>query len=194
MIETEIEFKNLITSNQFKQIRDSLFIDITPFYQTNFYIDTEDLQIRKNILMLRIRELEDRFVLTLKVPNEAHVITEYHQITDESVLEKTNIDESDLGADIINVLKERNIDTNTLKIQGQLETIRYERTYKNGLLVLDESQYFGETDYELEFEAKNVSDGKVVFNEILDHYDIQRTEEVVKSERFYRKLVERKDG
>lgn len=144
--------------------------------------------------MLRIRELEDRFVLTLKVPNEAHVITEYHQILDESVLEKTNIDESDLGADIINVLKERNIDTNTLKIQGQLETIRYERTYKNGLLVLDESQYFGETDYELEFEAKNVSDGKVVFNEILDHYDIQRTEEVVKSERFYRKLVERKDG
>lgn len=194
MIETEIEFKNLITSNQFKQIRDSLFIDITPFYQTNFYIDTEDLQIRKNILMLRIRELEDRFVLTLKVPNEAHVITEYHQILDESVLEKTNIDESDLGADIINVLKERNIDTNTLKIQGQLETIRYERTYKNGLLVLDESQYFGETDYELEFEAKNVSDGKVVFNEILDHYDIQRTEEVVKSERFYRKLLERKDG
>ena len=194
MIETEIEFKNLITSDQFKQIRDSLFIDITPFYQTNFYIDTEDLQIRKNILMLRIRELEDRFVLTLKVPNEAHVITEYHQILDESVLEKTNIDESDLGADIINVLKERNIDTNTLKIQGQLETIRYERTYKNGLLVLDESQYFGETDYELEFEAKNVSDGKVVFNEILDHYDIQRTEEVVKSERFYRKLVERKDG
>lgn len=194
MIETEIEFKNLITSNQFKQIRDSLFIDITPFYQTNFYIDTEDLQIRKNILMLRIRELEDRFVLTLKVPNEAHVITEYHQILDESVLEKTNIDESDLGADIINVLKERNIDTNALKIQGQLETIRYERTYKNGLLVLDESQYFGETDYELEFEAKNVSDGKVVFNEILDHYDIQRTEEVVKSERFYRKLVERKDG
>lgn len=194
MIETEIEFKNLITSNQFKQIRDSLFIDITPFYQTNFYIDIEDLQIRKNILMLRIRELEDRFVLTLKVPNEAHVITEYHQILDESVLEKTNIDESDLGADIINVLKERNIDTNTLKIQGQLETIRYERTYKNGLLVLDESQYFGETDYELEFEAKNVSDGKVVFNEILDHYDIQRTEEVVKSERFYRKLVERKDG
>lgn len=194
MIETEIEFKNLITSNQFKQIRDSLFIDITPFYQTNFYIDTEDLQIRKNILMLRIRELEDRFVLTLKVPNEVHVITEYHQILDESVLEKTNIDESDLGADIINVLKERNIDTNTLKIQGQLETIRYERTYKNGLLVLDESQYFGETDYELEYEAKNVSDGKVVFNEILDHYDIQRTEEVVKSERFYRKLVERKDG
>lgn len=194
MIETEIEFKNLITSDQFKQIRDSLFIDITPFYQTNFYIDTEDLQIRKNILMLRIRELEDRFVLTLKVPNEVHVITEYHQILDESVLEKTNIDESDLGADIINVLKERNIDTNTLKIQGQLETIRYERTYKNGLLVLDESQYFGETDYELEFEAKNVSDGKVVFNEILDHYDIQRTEEVVKSERFYRKLVERKDG
>lgn len=194
MIETEIEFKNLITSDQFKQIRDSLFIDITPFYQTNFYIDTEDLQIRKNILMLRIRELEDRFVLTLKVPNEVHVITEYHQILDESVLEKTNIDESDLGADIINVLKERNIDTNALKIQGQLETIRYERTYKNGLLVLDESQYFGETDYELEFEAKNVSDGKVVFNEILDHYDIQRTEEVVKSERFYRKLVERKDG
>ena len=194
MIETEIEFKNLITSDQFKQIRDSLFIDITPSYQTNFYIDTEDLQIRKNILMLRIRELEDRFVLTLKVPNEAHVITEYHQILDESVLEKTNIDESDLGADIINVLKERNIDTNALKIQGQLETIRYERTYKNGLLVLDESQYFGETDYELEFEAKNVSDGKVVFNEILDHYDIQRTEEVVKSERFYRKLVERKDG
>ena len=194
MIETEIEFKNLITSDQFKQIRDSFFIDITPFYQTNFYIDTEDLQIRKNILMLRIRELEDRFVLTLKVPNEAHVITEYHQILDESVIEKTNIDESDLGADIINVLKERNIDTNTLKIQGQLETIRYERTYKNGLLVLDESRYFGETDYELEYEAKNVSDGKVVFNEILDHYDIQRTEEVVKSERFYKKLVERKDG
>ncbi len=193
MIETEIEFKNLITSDQFKQIRDSLFIDITPFYQTNFYIDTEDLQIRKNILMLRVRELEDRFVLTLKVPNEAHIITEYHQILDESVLEKTNIDESDLGADIINVLKERNIDTNALKIQGQLETIRYERTYKNGLLMLDESQYFGETDYELEYEAKNVSDGKVVFNEILDHYDIQRTEEVVKSERFYKKLVERKD-
>lgn len=193
MIETEIEFKNLITSDQFKQIRDSLFIGITPFYQTNFYIDTEDLQIRKNILMLRIRELEDRFVLTLKVPNEAHIITEYHQIIDESVLEKTNIDESDLGADIINILKKRNIDTNTLKIQGQLETIRYERTYKNGFLVLDESQYFGETDYELEYEAKNVSDGKVVFNEILDHYDIQRTKEVVKSERFYRKLVERKD-
>ncbi|MFC7339745.1 CYTH domain-containing protein, partial [Haloferula chungangensis] len=99
-----------------------------------------------------------------------------------------------LGADIINVLKERDIDTTALKIQGQLETIRYERTYKNGLLVLDESHYFDEIDYELEYEAKNVSDGKVVFNEILDHFDITRTEEVVKSERFYRKLVERKHG
>lgn len=194
MIETEIEFKNLITSEEFKEIRDSLFIDIVPFYQTNFYIDTEDLAIRENILMLRIRELEDRFVLTLKVPDEQHIITEYHHILDDEVIARAKINESDLSADIINVLKDKGIDTTSLSIQGSLETIRYERTYKNGILVLDESHYFNVTDYELEYEASSVKEGKDVFQEILDNFDIERTEEVVKSERFYQKLVEGKHG
>jgi len=58
--------------------------------------------------------------------------------------------------------------------------------------VLDKSTYLGETDYELEFEAPDVSTGQAEFTHILNKYGIVRREEIVKSARFYNALKQQK--
>ena len=66
----EIEFKTLLTKEEYDSLRD-FFKEQPPIRQTNHYIDTPDQAIRNHQMALRIRTLADRAELTLKVPQEA---------------------------------------------------------------------------------------------------------------------------
>lgn len=194
MFEKEIEFKNLLTESEYGKIQNDHFPGEKPIYLTNYYIDNSELQLIKNLLMLRIRLQDSKQLMTVKIPDERHVVYEYSGITNIDLTENMLLDENDIPKNIQEQLRMRNITINNLSIQGSLVTERFEKHLYSGLLVLDKSTYLGKTDYELEFETSDVDTGKLEFTQILNNYGIVRREEIVKSARFYNALKKIKEG
>ena len=192
MFEKEIEFKNLLTESEYGKIQNDHFPDEKPMHLTNYYIDNDELQLIKNLLMLRIRVQDQKQLMTVKIPDERHVVYEYSGVTNIELTEGNLIAETDIPENIRVQLAKRNITTNNLCIQGSLITERFEKPSHSGLLVLDKSTYLGMTDHELEFEAPDVATGKSEFTQILNNYGIVRREEIVKSARFYNALKHKK--
>lgn len=192
MFEKEIEFKNLLTENEYGKIQNDHFPGVKPMHLTNYYIDNDELQLIGNLLMLRIRVEDSRQLMTVKIPDEQHVVYEYSGVTDISLTEGVRIDEESIPENIREQLTKRGIPVNNLAIQGSLITERLEKPSHSGLLVLDKSSYLGTADYELEFEAPDVGTGKSEFAQILNKYGIVRREEIVKSARFYNLLKQQK--
>ena len=54
--ELEIEFKNLLTQEDYSSLKQYYFKQNEPFKQTNHYIDTENHDIISQKMALRIRE------------------------------------------------------------------------------------------------------------------------------------------
>lgn len=188
VFEKEIEFKNLLTESEYANIQNDHFLEDTAMHLTNYYIDNDNLELIQNFLMLRIRVQNDKQIMTVKIPDKRHVVYEYSGEVDIDVTPGIIIDENIIPANIREQLMKRSIQINNLSIQGALITERFEKKSHSGLLVLDKSTYLGQTDYELEFEAPDVSTGQAEFSQILNNYGIVRREEIVKSSRFYNAL------
>ena len=73
---------------------------------------------------------------------------------------------------VLEKLTEIGIESHDWLILGCLETIRYEMETDIGLMALDQSHYFGQTDYELELEVRDFEQGKVDFQQFLDENHI----------------------
>ncbi|CAD2078689.1 CYTH domain-containing protein [Jeotgalicoccus coquinae] len=192
MFEKEIEFKNLLTESEYGKIQNDHFPGKKPMHLTNYYIDNDELQLIGNLLMLRIRVQDGKQLMTVKIPDERHVVFEYSGVTDIELTEGILIDKHSIPGNIREQLTKRGITVNNLSIQGSLITERLEKSSHSGLLVLDRSTYLGTTDYELEFEAPDIGTGKAEFTQILNKYGIVRREEIVKSARFYNMLKQQK--
>lgn len=186
MQETEIEFKNLLTKDEFENIERALFKDVEAVSQTNYYVDTDRFDLRSNYLMLRIRKREDMNMLTLKVPIDEHVTEEFHNPLNEDIHIGDIVNKDMLSRPMFLIIRSHLINR-TLRVVGKLTTLRKEIDYNGGTLVLDYSTYLGHEDYEIEFEVDDVSK-ETVFNELLDTFNITKKDTPVKVERFYNAL------
>ncbi|WP_390174693.1 CYTH domain-containing protein, partial [Staphylococcus pseudintermedius] len=167
VIEREIEFKQLLDADSYVSIKTQHFKGQTPFKQVNYYIDTVDFQIQSQKMALRIREKADgTFELTLKVPDTVGLL-EYNAQFHMQPAENMTLKPSDIDDDIREVLEQRHVQLDALKILGALTTYRLETQTDEGLLVLDHSLYLGTEDYELEFEVRDFEAGQQAFNNLL---------------------------
>lgn len=167
--EKEIEFKNLLTKQEFECFVLFFQIDQKDFHtQTNYYFDTQNNFFKDNRMGFRLRVLRNKNELTLKRPIEEHV------------MEENTVEVSDFERDaIINqstfpsipFLQQFNLVTPLLCI-GSLQTNRVEIPFKNGTLFLDHSIYGQTEDYEVEYESSDVKYGKKVFHELLEEHNI----------------------
>ena len=65
----EIEAKVLVSKEEYNQVIKNLHLDTYyKFKQTNYYIDSDEYDIKKNGFALRVREKNQEFELTLKTP------------------------------------------------------------------------------------------------------------------------------
>lgn len=184
-IEQEIEFKQLLNRSTYDDIKATYFQAQQPFSQINFYIDTPDFQIQSQKMALRIRLKSDaQSELTLKVPAEVG-LTEYNASIDLEPVESQAITSDLLSPDIKAVLQEYNVDVTQLHVLGSLKTYRYETQLKDGLLVLDYSQYLNTEDYELEFEVAHYDTGLSAFKRILQDFNLEHHPPKNKVQRFF---------
>ena len=164
----EIEFKTLVSPQDFKRLIDHFAIQKTDFFtQTNHYFDTDDFQLKAQRMGLRIRVLADRGELTLKVPAPEglleinnHFIKRNHLPTEGAVAKK---------------LQELGIEIASIHLIGSLKTARAEKQIPQGLLALDESWYNQQHDFELELEVTEAESGKQAFQTLMADLNIPIT-------------------
>lgn len=184
-IEREIEFKQLLDRNSYQFIKTQYFKGQTPFKQVNYYIDTPDLQIQSQKMALRIRKKADgTFELTLKVPDQVGLL-EYNANIHIQPEKDMTLEPSDIDDEIREVLQQRHVQLDALKILGALTTYRLETKADEGLLVLDHSLYLGTEDYELEFEVRDFDAGQQAFNDLLTELQLSPVVPKNKVQRFF---------
>ena len=178
MPEIEKEFKNLLTKEQYEAIAgdyQSVFTkDVT---QTNSYYDYEGLlQQHKMALRIRIVEGKDTGEITLKIPQSSLEVLEYTEVLPVDILNAYNHNKQfTLPTSLQEALEDKGITLQTVNQIALLTTHRLEGALsENECLVLDESHYNGEIDYEMEMEVRSLELGEPVFLGILEKYKIER--------------------
>lgn len=188
--ELEIEFRNLLTKEEYDTLIESFRVKEEDFFeQTNYYLDTANFGLEERHSALRIRQLETQYQLTLKTP-EARGLMETTQILGEdqasAIISGANIP---VGP-VRDTLKELGINHEDLQVFGSLKTIRAEKDYKKGLLVFDKNFYGSISDFDLEYEVSDYDKGKEVFDKLLKEYQITNQPAKNKVARFYHHVYE----
>ncbi|PWW19141.1 uncharacterized protein YjbK [Cytobacillus oceanisediminis] len=181
----EIEFKNMITKDEFSTLRKFLGINEQDFTeQVNHYFDTPEFSLKSHASALRIRRKNESFEMTLKQPHPEGLLETTENLTEseaQQVLKKGKIP----FEQIKKAIEELGVNPDNLQYFGSLSTTRAEKNYLNGLAVLDHSRYLKKEDFEIEYEAGNREEGETIFLNLLKQLNIpvRKTENKIK--RFY---------
>ena len=178
MPEIEKEFKNLLTKEQYTSLvedyKDVFTKDVT---QTNSYYDYEGLlQEHKMALRIRIVEGKETGEITLKIPQSSLEVLEFTEVLPVDILNQYNNDKQfTLPPSIRKELEKEGISLQSVMQTALLTTHRLEGALsENEWLVLDESHYNGNIDYEMEMEVRSLELGEPVFLGILEKYKVER--------------------
>ncbi|WP_394583311.1 CYTH domain-containing protein [Cytobacillus firmus] len=181
----EIEFKNMITTDEFTALMNFLNLRSEDFSeQENHYFDTPDFLLKEKGSALRIRQKYGSFELTLKQPHPEGLLETNEDLSESEAAEM--IKNGKIPREQIKKsLEELGIKTDNLRYFGSLTTKRAEKEYNKGLAVLDHSRYLNKEDFEIEFEVDDRKEGKMVFLNLLQQLNIpvRKTENKIK--RFY---------
>ncbi len=183
--EVEIEFKNMLTPDEFFLLSNELSLKEESFTtQMNHYFDTPDFSLKSHRCALRIREKNGSFVLTLKQPHPDGLLETHQQL---SVAEYSSYMNNEKFAEghVYSILSDLGVDPKSIVYLGTLTTKRAEKETTDGLLVLDENQYLSVIDYELEYEAKERKKGEFEFSTFLKQYGIPERKTLNKIQRFF---------
>lgn len=164
----EIEFKVLINKEIYQQIYNDHHID-HQYSQTNYYLIHPKLTELK--YMLRIRQKQENYELTLKQP-QSYGNLETNLKIDKIIKEKI-ITHDFVTNEIFDLLKPLGLDSTMFKTDCVLTTTRCEIKTTDGLICLDQSLYNGITDYELEYEVFDYHHGKQVFLDFISQYNLK---------------------
>ena len=188
-VQKEIEFKNLLTKEEFDHLCKGFGLVAEDFLsQTNTYFDTVDFQLRGAAKGFRLRVVNERNELTLKAPGEnIHTMIETTYLISADERDRI-IDAGTIDPSLYKVFQQL---PNKLNVFGSLRTERAEISYQDGLLVLDRSLYLGHTDYEIEYEVKDVVSGQQSFLTLLKHYNIPTRKTPKKIARFMKVAYEK---
>lgn len=180
----EVEFKTLLTKEEYNRLMERFQgnpIDV----QTNHYLDTERFSLKATDTSLRVRE-RDTYELTFKRKKgytmhdirEPLVKGQLEEIRETGLLPEGKV--SDEVSTIIGDQKLINF--------MSLSTERMYFQYSNGIVFIDKSTYLNETDYELEYEARNYHDGRKEFIALLSDFKIKYKKSEKKVKRAYNAL------
>ncbi len=184
--EMEIEFKNMLTKEEFGHLCSHAEINEAHFFsQENHYFDTESFSLKEHGCALRIREKNGQYEMTLKQPAKEGLLESNLTIDGKEarqIIESGNLTDNSITALIEEAY---HIPKDAITYFGSLKTTRAETEFEGGLLVLDHSEYLGKEDYELEYEATDYRKGKITFENLLHTLNIPLRHTDNKIKRFY---------
>lgn len=166
----EIEAKVLISKDDYDKlisVYDRKKSD--EFDQINYYIESDNLDLKSLGIGLRIRNKSQIFQMTLKAPlsegllekNAFISFEQYEDFKEKGIFPDCSIQE---------FVRMLGFDPKQLKIVAQLKTHRVEIPLDDGkhILSIDRNEYNGITDYELEMNSNSLLRAKNKLQEICD--------------------------
>lgn len=163
----ENEFKLMLDKDKYEKLL-SLY-DFKTIVQVNHYYDTDDLQMSARHITVRVRELDGKYFLQMKLPtNVEHSRVELSRELDR--LPET------LSADELTEFSD--VDCPAVKHIGTLRTTRSIWKFNGGEIDLDRSEYFGKTDYELEIEFTDEQAARAMLSEVTEKLGISPSGDV----------------
>ena len=174
MREIEIEFKNLLTKDQYASLFEKYDLkNSEEIINKNFYYDDADESFKKIGAALRIRYTNKKTEMTLKVKGNTQNVEINVPLDERYPKEPTVL--PILPNEIIAELERMNVKIKTPMLIQKIETLRHEITLEEGLLVLDETTFINDVvDYELEFETKDYETGLIAFEKLLEKNNIDK--------------------
>ena len=168
MREIEIEFKNLLTENQYDALYEKYDLSNSEeIINKNFYYDDADESFKNIAAALRIRYTNKKTEMTLKIKGETQNVEINVPLDERYPKEPTVL--PILPNEIISELERMNVKIKTPMLIQKIETLRHEVTLEEGLLVLDKTTFINDiVDYELEFETKDYETGLAAFEKLLE--------------------------
>lgn len=184
--EMEFEAKNLLSEQEY-QLLLTHFKNNQPKTQINYYFETEDFLLKSKGAALRIRELNNQSVLTLKQPKQSGLLETHVKLTEKVKNQWLNGNPVVIPQFEVH-LNALGLDPKKLKYWGKLTTDRIEIIKGQTTIVLDKSYYNNMIDYELEIEADTLDKANHQLDQLLKTYRIERKETVNKIVRFFQTL------
>lgn len=163
----ENEFKIMLTKEQYEKLLSEY--DFTAVTQVNHYYDTDKLEMSARHITVRVRELDGKFYLQMKLPtgkdfSRVELSRELDGLPDR------------LSGELLKSLADE--DFPTLERLGSLSTTRSVRKFDGGEIDLDRSEYFGKVDHEVEIEFTDEKAARAALDEITRLLDIKPDFEV----------------
>lgn len=162
----EIEFKTLLSPEDYHRLKESFFNDAILHDQKNRYFDTINKDLYDRRMTARIRTVNQRSLFTLKQIDPDNQVIE-HEIEDQ----KLQIDDPR----IMNLLETLNIPITIIEI-SRSHTQRLIIVDDAGEWCLDRTDFGHRVDYELEYELINdkldSQSGLDRFTNFLEAFDI----------------------
>ena len=177
MAALEIELKNLITANQFEQIKQHFKFG-TVFTQTNYYFDTPDQQLHQQHCGLRIRIFKDYAEQTLKIPTPTTTTSPHELVEITERLPQALATQQQLlqTGSVASALLQRNIPLEQLNVFAAATTKRQTVVLDVGELTLDHTIYpNGHEDYEIELETTTPTAAQDFFIALLQQFQIPQS-------------------
>ncbi|WP_433771255.1 CYTH domain-containing protein [Bacillus wiedmannii] len=181
--EIEIEFKNMVTEEEFETLCKSFSIESFT-KQVNHYFETPNFSLKESGSALRIRHKGETYTLTLKQPAEVGLL-ETHQIITEDEAKMMMETNTIIQGIVVDQLHKLQIPVSALTYMGSLTTERAETLFEDGTLVFDHSFYYNHDDYEIEFEVQDENSGKAAFINLLTKHNIPVRHTNNKVKRFF---------
>lgn len=162
----EKEYKVLLTKEQFEKLL-SNYPNAVFKTQCNTYYDTDTHCIQKKKGAMRIRQINDKFIFTLKMHSNDGLLEFEKEVNENSL-------NSFQDVEIQNLLDKFHINGNLIELTT-LCTQRATIETEFAEICFDISSYNGCTDYEIEYEYKKEHDGLSIFQDILKDVHITYT-------------------
>lgn len=168
----EIEFKTKLTKDEYAHCLHHLHIT-DHVTQTNYYFDDDHYHLKKHHAALRIRIINNEYEMTLKTKATTGHLEITETITDEEYQQFLETKTLPNKHSITEQLTTMDTDLSKVNILAQLTTKRFEKQLNdNCTIMLDESHYYNQTDYELEMEVIDVDKGKTQFLQLLNDLNL----------------------
>lgn len=171
----EIEAKVLITENEYEKLISGMADKIArEFDQINYFIETDNFDLRKLGVGLRVRNVGGEYIMNLKAPMHEGLlekrvnisIQEYRALKNKGIFPENDITE---------FMRMLGFDISSLKVVTVLKTHRIEinHTDDDYMLSIDENEYNGIVDYELEMSGTSIAKAQKHLQNICKEYGIE---------------------
>ena len=177
----EIEAKVLLSKKDYERLLANIPFNPQVKVQENYFLDSEDRELKKYGMLVRLRRREGRNKLTMKAPLSEGLLDKSQMLTDEetNVLLENNIFPR---GDILDFLEILHIDSSRFQVLAELTTERYEGIYEGFEINISKNIYSGTVDYELECDSDSAFNSQNTLRSLCDHFDIKYEPNVLSKE------------